>query len=163
MRRLKSGERRALERFLSSMGLSLEEVAANPMALEVPGARYVELFDVPEWALEVLELLPSHYAAGLYLGYVEKGRFKPGLPLARRLSELCGERVKCIVVNEAGEKRFLYGRTLRERHLVEWARGVAVVVNARGEPLGWARGVEKSGERMATPIRDLGWYLRRGG
>lgn len=141
----------------------MREIAVNPMALQVPGARYTDVFDVPEWAPPILSLLPSHYASGLYLGYVEIERFKPSLPLARKLSAYCGTRLECIVVNEDGEKRFLYGRTLLDHHLVKWAPGIAIVVNTEGEALGWARGVEKHGARTVQPLWDLGWYLRRGG
>ncbi|MEM4820428.1 MAG: hypothetical protein QXN05_03920, partial [Acidilobaceae archaeon] len=115
LRHPKLEELKSLERFLSRLGLKVKEIAENVMALEVPKAKYVELFEVPMWVLELLDVLPFHYASGLYLGYVEKGRFKPGLPLARRLSSLCGRTFKCFVVDWEGEKRFLYGREVSER------------------------------------------------
>jgi 60S ribosome subunit biogenesis protein NIP7 len=163
LRRLEERELRVLEGFASSLGLKLSDIASNPMALQVPRSRYVDVFDVPEHLVELLEQLDSHYAAGMYLGYLEGDRFKPGLPLARKLSRLCGVRLCCIVLSEEGEKRFLYGRIVWESNVVNWCDGLSVVVNTLGEPLGWGLGVSEEGRRFVKPVWDLGWYLRRGG
>jgi len=160
---LKREELEVLREFASSLGLTLELIASNPMALEVPGARYIDVFDVPTGIAELLGYFEGHYAAGLYIGYIEGGRFKPSLPLARRLSSLCGVKLRCIVLDEEGEKRFLYGRTVRGGRVVEWVEGLTVVLNRLGEPLGWGLGLLRGGERIVKPVWDLGWYLRRGG
>lgn len=152
-----------LESFTSSLGLSLNDIASNPMVLEVPRARYKDVFDVPVEIAELLDKLQTHYAAGLYLGYIEGDKFKPSLPLARKLSKLCNTRLKCIVLDWEGEKRFLYGRMVRGAHIIAWVEGLTVVLNPIGEPLGWAMGVTRGNERVVKPVWDLGWYLRRGG
>lgn len=163
LRRLREEELRVLEDFASKLGLRLEDLASNPMALEVPDARYVDVFDVPEGIQELLGYFESHYAAGLYLGYVEGSRFKPGLPLARKLARLCGSRINCIVLSWDGEKRFLYGRIVREKDIMKWVEGLTIVLNPLGEPLGWGLGLTRGNERLVKPVWDLGWYLRRGG
>jgi ribosome biogenesis protein Nip4 len=163
LRKLLEREAKILEAFALERGLKLADIASNPMALQVPKAKYIDIFDVPRDLVEVLEQLESHYASGMYLGYIEDDKFKPSLPLARKLSKLCGEKLCCATLDWEGEKRFLYGRTVRGDHIVEWCEGLTIVVNPLGEPLGWGLGVVMEGERLVKPVWDLGWYLRRGG
>lgn len=163
LRPLKPAELRVIERFMKKLGINLGEPPENLMALETPKARYVDVFSVPEGVKELLKHFQAHYSAGLYLGYIEKGRFKPGLPLARKLAGNCGKTIKCIKLDEEGEKRFLYRRIVKQENIIEWHEGVTVVVNRQGEPIGWGRGVVEGGAKTVKPLKDLGWYLRRGG
>lgn len=131
--------------------------------LDVPGAVYLDAFDVPRDLAGILGGLESAYSAGFYLGMIEGGEFRPGLPLARRLSRLCGSTIKCHVVDSHGERVFLYGREVWGEHVKSWGEGFTVVVNEAGEPLGWGVVKAKRGGRVLVPSLDLGWYLRRGG
>ncbi len=163
LRPLKPTEFRVIEEFMKKLGTNLEEPPENLMALETPKARYIDVFSVPEGVRELLKHFQTHYSAGLYLGYIEKGRFKPGLPLARKLALDCNRKIKCIKLDDEGEKRFLYRRAVKQENIIEWHEGVTVVVNKQGEPLGWGKGVVEEGVRAVKPLKDLGWYLRRGG
>lgn len=163
LRPLTVNEQRVLERFFSKLALQWRKIILNPMALDIPGALYTDIFDVPDWVLDLMNALPSHYSAGLYIGYIEGNRFKPSLPLARTLSPMCGEALRCAIVNEDGEKRFLYGRQLDESHLITWVKGLTIVVNEFKEPLGWGLGLVRGKRKVIKPVWDLGWYLRRGG
>ncbi|MCE4612491.1 MAG: hypothetical protein F7C07_01475 [Desulfurococcales archaeon] len=168
LRNLTRREYRLLEAFASSLGVSVRAIALNPMALVVPGARYFDVFDVPLKILQSLGVVGgSVYAAGFYIGYIEEFSFTPSLALSQRLSRLCGHGVDCIVVDSEGERFFLYGRRVHEDHLVKWLPGLRPVVNEAGEALGWGSGavVESRGIsfKIVEPVKDLGWYLRRGG
>jgi len=157
-------ERRAVDSFLEGLGVRPGAAYVSLAVLVVPGARYYDVFDVPGWALGVSGEAGA-FSAGFYLGYIEGDSFKPGLPLAFRLSRLCGLAIKCHRVDSFGEKVFLYGKTFFEEHVVEWGRGLSVVLGPHGEPLGWGYPVDKpkKGGRGLEPLMDLGWYLRRGG
>ena len=156
-------EYRALHLFAAGQGIELESFTHNPMVLEVPNARYYDVFDVPVPVARVLGRLGSIYAAGYYIGYIEGYRFNPSLPLAHRLSRLCGHLIKCSRVSWSGEKFFLYGRRVMGDNIVEWSPGLRIVVNPLGEALGWGVGIVEGGVRVIEPFKDLGWYLRRGG
>ena len=160
MRKLRRDEYRALHLFAASQGLDLESIAHNPMALEIPGSTYNDVFDVPIGVARLLGGLDGLYSTGYYIGYIDRGSFKPSLPLAHRLSRLCGHVIKCIKLSSDGEKFFLYGRRVLAANVIEWSPGLRIVVNAGGEALGWGVGVSGG---MVEPLRDLGWYLRRGG
>jgi 60S ribosome subunit biogenesis protein NIP7 len=168
LRPLTREEYRLIEAFASSLGVGMGAVAANPLALVVPGARYFDVFDAPLTVLKSLGAAgESLYAAGFYLGYIEGYSFTPSLPLGQRMSRLCGHSIDCIVLDGEGERFFLYGRRVYGDHVVEWLPGFRLVVNTEGEFLGWGNGVsaEKGGVsfKIVEPVKDLGWYLRRGG
>lgn len=168
LRNLTREEYRLLEAFAASLGVSVRAIALNPLALVVPGARYFDVFDVPARVLQSLGAVgESLYAAGFYIGYIEEYSFTPSLPLSQRISRLCGHTVGCIAVDGEGERFFLYGRRVHEDHVIEWLPGLRPVVNERGEALGWGNGVvvERGGIsfKIVEPVKDLGWYLRRGG
>ncbi|MEM0366491.1 MAG: hypothetical protein QXJ70_05485 [Acidilobaceae archaeon] len=164
LRELRDEEYRVLEEFAEKLGLKLSDIASNPMALEVPRAKYIDLFDVPAEIQLILRYFDTHYSAGLYIGYIEGNMLKPGLQLARKLAVKCSREIKCIKLTWSGEKKFLYGRIVRgEEDIIEWVEGLRVVINPLGEPLGWGEGIEKANIKIVKPVRDLGWYLRRGG
>ncbi len=163
LRKLRRDEYRILHLFAASQGLELESIAHNPMALEVGGARYHDVFDVPIHVARVLGRVGWLYSAGLYLGTIDRSGFIPSLPLAHRLSRLCSHLIPCVRVTWEGEKFFLYGRRVLEENIEVWSPGLRIVVNPLGEAIGWGLGAERGGSRMIEPIKDLGWYLRRGG
>ncbi len=167
LRPLNRREYRVLEAFAVGLGVPLRSIVYNPMALEVPGASYYDVFDVPLQVAKLLGAFPGVYSAGYYIGYIEESSFKPSIQLAIRLSRLCGQTIKCIVVDEDGERLFIYGRRVSSSKIKLWKPGLAIVVNKRGEALGWGRGktIKFKGSTIPVvePVRDLGWYLRRGG
>jgi 60S ribosome subunit biogenesis protein NIP7 len=163
LRRASDEERRVVDSFAAMLGIKPEAVYVELYVLEVPGAAYKDAFDVPQSLSGVVESLEAAYSAGFYLGMIKREEFKPGLPLARRLSRLCGPQLRCHVVDSHGEKIFLYGREVWEEHVKSWGQGLSVVVNEAGEPLGWGVDKAKRGRRVLVPSVDLGWYLRRGG
>ena len=152
-----------LRRFAIEIGLPLEAIAREPVALAPEKPRYYEVYDAPRLPLPGdVRVIP-----GDFLGILVPARaFKPSLPLAARLAGKCGV-IKCHRVTADGERFFLYGRGVLEDNIIEWHPGVGVVVNELGEPLGWGIGrIVKRGakrERLVAPLWDLGWYLRRGG
>ncbi|MEB3779142.1 MAG: hypothetical protein GSR85_02770 [Desulfurococcales archaeon] len=168
LRPLSRDEYRVLEVFSVGLGIPLKAVAHNPMALQVPGAVYYDVFDVPPPIARILGKLPGVYSAGYYIGYIEGLSFTPSIPLAVRLSRLCTSIMECIVLNAEGERLFIYGKSVwGDDKITKWKPGLAVVVNDNGEALGWGRGktIKFKGSTIPVvePVRDLGWYLRRGG
>ena len=167
LRPLTRGEARILRRFAEDLGVDPAAVAARPAALEVPGGGYSDVFDLPGWALGAAEALGARglpvYSSGFYVGMLAGGRLKPSLPLAWRLSRLCPLKPICHVIDSEGERFFLYGKPVLAGHIIQAAQGLGVVVNEKGEALGWGVVKAKRGEPLLAPLADLGWYLRRGG
>jgi 60S ribosome subunit biogenesis protein NIP7 len=165
--RIREASRRELElveAFLRSIGLKGGLGGGKIVVLEVEGGPYVELFYMDARVAGIALRLGAAYSGGLNLGTMSDGVFKPSLHLARELAPLCkGGIAKCAVVSPRGEALFLYGKPVYEENIVKWVKGIALVVGADMEPLGWGVGVERGGKRIIRPIRDLGWYLRRGG
>ncbi len=163
-----SGEEvRVMSSFASSIGTSLESVAANPYVLEIPGASYRDVFDLPELLVRVIESFGPLYSAGYYVGSIVGSYFSPGLPLSQRLARLCSLGVKCIVLDNRGARAFLYGQQVSEEHVLRFSEGISVVVDSQGEALGWGVGkkvrLKTKAQALVEPVKDLGWYLRRGG
>ncbi len=162
-----------LKNFIESIGFDVRKTPISwerLYVLDIEEAKYYDMFEIPFECFEKSYLCKgSVYSAGLYLGLIyrtPKGLgFKPGLPLAKRLSKVCKIcNRKCHVVNERGEKRFLYGKPVpKEMILNVGSRPLGIVINILGEPLGWGRIEAGGGALRLTPIMDLGWYLRRGG
>mgnify|MGYP001770649168 CR=1 FL=1 len=167
LRRPTEGELAAIEEFARQLGVPLAALASKPYVLEVPGAKYHDVFDVPEGAEAVVKRLSSAYSAGYYIGSLQGERFVPGLPLALRLQRLCGVSMECIVVDTRGAKVFLYGMPVEDQHILKFYEGVRVVLDPLGEAIGWGVGVKVTLKNVTTrrvdPVKDLGWYLRRGG
>ncbi len=167
MRPISEAEARAIARFAESIGVRPVSVAANPYVLEVPGASYKDIFDVPGLLARVLPALGSLYLAGYYVGSMEGDEFRPGLPLAQRLARLCDLGARCIVLDARGVRAFLYGNEVQGEHVLSFAEGLSIVVDPHGEALGWGVGrkvrLKTKAQALVEPVKDLGWYLRRGG
>lgn len=138
--------------------------------LVVARGRRSEVFLVSAslWRLyQAIRLHRHPYFVGLYLGELHGGSFEPSLHVLHRLAEAAGMDVK-VTVTRGGEQRFLYGHDLNTDHLAatpptgEEKRPV-LVVNRRGEGLGYGYLSRSGGKRVLKNRRDLGWYLRRGG
>lgn len=164
-----SGYWAPLTGFLNEIGVDGDLLPPIIIAVERINYEYVEVFSPSQEVFALLSRLPldSLYSLGLYMGMMKPGSwYKPGLPFAHRLAPHCG-RVKCIVLDENGEKYFLYGRTVYAENTVSWTAGPALVVNLKGEALGWGVGkianIGGRRRRVVEPIWDMGWYLRRGG
>lgn len=156
-----------LKEFAEALGLPMSAIATRPYYLEVPDGNYYDIFDVTSRVEEAVSRLPSLYSVGLYLGYIDKEGFHPGLPLAQRLASKCFVSTDCTVLDEYGAKVFLYGKEVTEEHIVKFKEGVSVVLDTSLEPLGWGFGsyIRLKSRRVTRvePVKDLGWYLRRGG
>ena len=172
LRKASKDEVKLIKDFAVSLGLSVSKIVRNPLVLEVPGGKYLDVFDATievEQALITLDY--TAYSIGDYIGVIDHFalKFKPGLPLAMRLSRLCGSIIRCIVISGEGERFFTYGKPVHEANIVKWLRGLRVVVNEYGDCLGWGVGVERYDRerkrkiRLVEPLIDIGWYLRRGG
>lgn len=164
IRKPKLGEVRAVKNFLAGIGLRPNTYIERLWILD-PGGEFVEAFMLTPEIERLLSDsgLGSVYSAGLNLGLIGKAGFTPSLHLARELSPLCGKPVRCAVLTPRGEKLFLYGREVYGNNVVVAGSGVSLVVSASGQPLGWGLASYRAGAPRVKPIRDLGWYLRRGG
>ncbi len=175
LRRPSQSEIEALTLFCNSLGVDVRLCWENPVLLEVPGGAYSDVFDIP---LNVMEFLESAlggvaYSAGYYVGSLDRNtmEFKPTLPLAHRLAPYC-ESMPCCRVDDDAEVIFLYGKDILEEHILnvyhaKRAESICLVTNKLGEALGWGRLVpakSKRGRKLRlVAVKDLGWYLRRGG
>ncbi len=171
LRKIRSEERKVIEKFFRKISLGDHAYSfvdwEKIYVLDLKEASYNDVYEVTE---ELLNFVDDRffYIAGLYMGLIyrtSKGiGFKPGLPLARKLSKLCQISIRCYILNEKGEKKFLYGKIVPESFILESEdKGLGLVVNTQKEALGWGR-VEIVGKyKRLVPVIDLGWYLRRGG
>ncbi len=141
--------------------------------LDLPSAKFKDVFDPSE---KIIDFLEKHldwkaYTIGTYIGLIGRKGFEPSLLLAHKLSRKCMNPVNCVIINEQGEKYFLYGRNVYQNNIVSYKKkGLVLVTNELREALGWGiLEVEKRdntnyGDRLVLrPVKDLGWYLRRGG
>ncbi len=171
LKRASKKEINVLKVFLREAGFITKKVPISwkdLYILKLKDAKYHDVFEISFANFEHSNTINNIYAGGLYLGLIyktsHKVKFKPGLPLARRLSKLCKTEIRCHVVNEKGEKRFLYGRTVPTRMILNiGSKPMSIVINILGEPLGWGRVELRGRTRRLVPLIDLGWYLRRGG
>ncbi len=164
----------SLERWF---GRRLVEALENRGEMYVASNRWAEVYLVPPEQVELVGLLAMStglhpYSAGLFLGYLEGGEYKPSLPLAHLVARHAERGL--ITVSEKAAKLFLYGRDLFSGSITSYRGplergGLVVVLNPRGEALGYGVVVaaphEWSSESVVAVrnVRDLGWYLRRGG
>ncbi len=166
IRRLSEEELSIVSRFFESIGLSADIFPGESLvALDIEGGGYSDIFYLPSPIRGLIGRLglKALYSAGLHIGSLYRGlkpRLSPSLHLARELGYLCiGRAVRCSIISEKGETHFLYGKNVYRDNIIEASEGLSIVINASGEPLGWAQVSKDS----LKPIRDLGWYLRRGG
>ena len=168
LRRARPGEEAVVERFLGLVGVRGNPFRGGIYVLDIKGASYMDAFYIPEALRSLIgEGIPA-YSGGLYLGSIEGGRLNPGLPLARALAPLCGAGAKCVRLTPRGEQLFLYGRVVEGHNIVDWKPGYVIVLGSDGEAIGWGYGdMRRAGDPsrnlILKPIKDLGWYLRRGG
>ncbi len=149
------------------------DLTSDLLALDVPGGSHIDIFKPPPSVRRFLILNRSTgitpYSLGLYIGFTSRrGGFVPSLPLAHELAPYCvsGNLSRCVYLPPGLEAKFLYGKKIILKDNID--SGLVLVLNTLREALGWAV-VEslnnKYGERkrLLRPVRDLGWYLRRGG
>lgn len=94
---------------------------------------------------------------GIFLGEEKKGDFYPSLALLEILSKYSKEKV---ILNDLGELDFIYGKNLRERHIlkVKGKSYLKLVQNEYNENLGYGKLKEKSALKNKL---DRGDFLRR--
>jgi len=128
----------------------------------------VFLLSPPLWRLYRMVRAHRHpYFVGLYLGELRGKSFEPSLHILHHLANVVKEEAK-ITLTRKGEQRFLYGHSLNRDHLMSvpttsWRRQPVLVVNTRGEGLGYGYLARSKGKNILKNRVDLGWYLRRGG
>ncbi|WP_292319399.1 hypothetical protein [Caldisphaera sp.] len=161
---LSKSDLKALENFVSQLGINISSIATNLKKLEIENGKYNDIFDIPIQLEIIVNSLESIYTTGFYLGYIKNNKFYPGLTLLRRISRLCNE-INCIKLNKKGEKQFLYGKIVKN-NIISFKEGLRVILNENDEPIGWGIGKvinRKKEIKIVEPVKDLGWYLRRGG
>ena len=164
IRRLSREEAESIADFLKQIGLTNPYNYDSIVALEVEGGNYYEIFYMEPRLHKLAVKLGAMYSGGLNIGYIDREGFVPSLHLAREVASLCRiGGLKCSILAPRGEALFLYGKVVYEENIVKWVKGIALVVGVDYEPLGWGLGEEVSEKRIIRPIKDLGWYLRRGG
>ncbi len=159
------------QKFLGEIGVNERDIGSVIVALGARRGDYVEVYAPPSRELLKAAIgigVDNIYSMGLYVGMMAPRKwFKPSLPLAHKLAPLCKSKAKCVAVDEAGERFFLYGRSVLGERVPGWKPGLVLVLNRRGEALGWGRGIIANiggvKRRLLEPVWDLGWYLRRGG
>ncbi len=100
---------------------------------------------------------------GLFLGKEENGRFTPSLALLEILSKKSKDK---IYVKDIGEIDFLYGKDLRERHIIKIEGEIKdgflkFVQNEYDENLGLGKIKIKNGKIKIRNKIDRGDFLRR--
>ncbi|BBD71695.1 hypothetical protein HS1genome_0084 [Sulfodiicoccus acidiphilus] len=101
-------------------------------------------------ALRGLKMHP--YSIGIPVATLEP-KVEPSLAFGEYMARACRK----IVLDDSQLVRFLYGKSVK----VDANSGLFVVVDRRGDFLGYGE-VIPSGN-LLRPLRDLGWYLRKGG
>ena len=115
--------------------------------------------------LEKHRLKQKEKVFGLYLGEEKEGTFIPSFGLLELLSQYSQEKV---FVKDIGEIDFLYGKTLRSRH-IDHVEGDAkigflkLVQNIYDENLGYGKITEDISQagQVLKPKLDRGLFLKR--
>jgi ribosome biogenesis protein Nip4 len=168
LRRLSKLEAESIERFQRQLGIRLVNVE-RLYALDLPGGGYVDVFEVDRGLEYLVKIVLAGgkfpYSAGLYVGLIDKASlaFKPSIPLSFRACRVCRlNREQCFTLRSREAIRFTYGKPVRLEESV-MPEGMAPVVSARGDCLGWGRPCMRNTVKYLCPQGDIGWYLRRGG
>jgi len=148
-----------LQKFLRQIGAAWRD--CERILCRRSGNR-VWIYCVDQQPAEIAELLASAgrdpYHAGMMAGYIdERGEFVPSLELGWELiaSKAVGSSA-AVVLDEKEERDFIFGKAVKLSGNYPRSRGMLLVVNRRGEFLGWGRTAGK----MLVPIADIGLYLR---
>ncbi len=178
IRKLNKKEKDLIINYLFSINLEFKKINCiihNLIVLEISGGSHKDVFLPSKTQLDFLlkyNFIEKIYSLGLYFGLIGRSGFEPSLPLAREFAPLCSKEcsLNCIFLSENSMKKFLYGKQvlIRESDLSCVESGNVLVVSHAREPLGWGvvrRLQNKYGHSglLLTPVKDLGWYLRRGG
>jgi len=133
------------------------------------------VFGIKKENLEIydnIEINFKIFSIGNKVGRIRKGEFFVsirGMELANEIKE-----VNKVILNENGEKRFLYGKDLHfedmENFVGNWTVGKAtILINKHQDFLGWGiiiwnRFAKPRGEfkKLIKHKQDVGWFLRSG-
>jgi 60S ribosome subunit biogenesis protein NIP7 len=175
IRKARDNEERLIIEFCHKIGIKNPQNTCYKTlyVLVIPHAKFKDVFDPSNRILRFLEenLDWNAYSIGTYLGLIGKNGFEPSLLLSHKLANKCLNPVHCAIIDEEGEKYFLYGKIVLEEHIVEYNnQGYVLVVNKKNESLGWGILEKERNDNtnyvdrlVLRPVKDLGWYLRRGG
>ena len=132
----------------------------------------VEVFAVEERTAKLLSMLSGIEGLEIFVAGIHVARMCTGkLRLLLGFTTLLDLPVTnhYVVVNEAGEKLFTYGRDVLPESVVEEkidkkCRDTlpVLVLTQRKEPLGFAKPRSERGRVIFQNVLDVGWYLRSG-
>ncbi len=143
----------------------LKDFAAKFIAEEIPFKQIGKKFFMENKELEKCKLEQKEKYFGLYLGEEKEEVFIPSFPFLEWLAARSKEK---IFVKDIGEMDFLYGKTLRTRHIDHIKGEVKVgylklVQNIHNENLGYGKlvGDASKPEQVLKPKLDRGLFLKR--
>ncbi len=167
LERLSAREKAVIIAFLESLRCPGLLDVDRLYALRVRGGKYYNVFEVDPSLLQVTALTArAPYSLGFNAGTLDARSlsFRPSLPLALRACRLCRAGViECHVLDDRGAAVFTYGKNVWPEHVLAAGKGLKPVISRRGDCLGWGILMSHNTNKYLHPLRDLGWYLRRGG
>ncbi|MDP3728408.1 MAG: hypothetical protein Q8R18_03050 [bacterium] len=143
----------------------LADFAAKFTKEEIPFKKLGNKFFLEDKNLEKIKLKQKEKYFGIFLGEEKEDTFIPSFVFLEWLAERSEEKV---FVKDIGEIDFLYGKTLRSRHIdhVEGETKIGflkLVQNIHGENLGYGKiiGDFTKTEQVIKPKLDRGLFLKR--
>lgn len=143
----------------------LADFAAKFTTEEIHWKQIGKRFFLEDKDLEKAKLRQKEKYFGLFLGEEKEGNFIPSFAFLEWLAERSKEK---IFVKDIGEMDFLYGKTLRTRH-IDHVDGdtkigfLKLVQNIHDENLGYGKivGDLTKTEQVLKPKLDRGLFLKR--
>lgn len=143
----------------------LKDFVAKFTQEPIPFVKQGNKFFLENKNLEKEKLKQKEKVFGLYLGEEKEGTFHPAFGLLDWLAEHSTEKV---FVKDIGEMDFLYGKTLRSRHIdhVDGETKIGflkLVQNMNDENLGYGKitGDFSTTGQVLKPRMDRGLFLKR--
>ncbi len=144
------------------------------LELIVSVGKWIEIFLVSDQLSEVFRKIREFrnpYFMGVYFGEISREKFKISLEGVTFISDYVKDKT---VLNEAGEKKVLYGRDLTKKDIFQMPETVhrndfSILINQNREVLALGKYLyegEKikslTNNKILKNIIDKGWYLRKG-
>jgi ribosome biogenesis protein Nip4 len=97
----------------------------------------------------------NFYSIGICIITIKNNKIIPLLGFGEVMIEYCRQKIK---LPYGLIYKFTYGKSIRVKERIK--NGYYIILSKNNEFIGYAKVVK---EHVIIPIKDIGWYLRRGG
>ncbi|MBD3230484.1 MAG: hypothetical protein GF329_20055 [Candidatus Lokiarchaeota archaeon] len=171
-RKLSDLEEKSIRSYLKYFGSKIFDRLKDKGTFLVGEKYRKEVFLVSHEIYDLYQDLKDYknpYCLGAHLGNMRGNKFVLTL---NGIDAISGFTNKKIMLNQKGELRFIYGKSLNSKHIKkiysDFNRGnEMIIINRLGEVIGLGKSLVPIKSPLKKKIKinnrlDLGWYLRKG-